>query len=108
MSGRKKFNVAAEHGIPASILSTIIKGKDTIVCAAFPGNASKEENLKTVPHEKLDDFLLMWCIDTCTKNIPLTREVVQQKGRSLPAFLGTGCSRRAQVGFCTLKSNSGS
>lgn len=47
MSGRKKFNVAAEHGIPASILYTIIKGKDTIVCAAFPGNASKEENLKT-------------------------------------------------------------
>lgn len=37
-SGQKKCDVAAAHGIPASTLSTILKGKDDILRASSSGN----------------------------------------------------------------------
>ncbi|KAM7281492.1 tigger transposable element-derived protein 6-like [Ixodes scapularis] len=87
-SGRKKCDVAAEHGIPASTLSTILKTKDAIILATSSGNGSKKKNLKTTPHEKLEEALFMWFNDMRARNVPLSGEVVQQKALNYACLLG--------------------
>lgn len=80
--------MCAKHGIPASTLSTIFKRKDTIIHAASSGKVSKKKNLKTTPHEKLEEVLFMWFIDMRLKNVPLIGKVVQQKACSFACLLG--------------------
>ncbi|KAG0428842.1 hypothetical protein HPB47_024196 [Ixodes persulcatus] len=67
-SGRKKCDVATEHGIPASTLSTILKGKDAILRATSSGKATKKKNLKTTLYEKLEEALYTWFMDARAKN----------------------------------------
>ncbi|KAG0427315.1 hypothetical protein HPB47_025620 [Ixodes persulcatus] len=87
-SGRKKCDVAAEHGIPASTLSTILKAKDAIILATSSGNASKKKHLKTTPPEKLEEALFMWFNDMRAQNVPLSGEVVQRKALGYACLLG--------------------
>ncbi|KAG0415784.1 hypothetical protein HPB47_007044 [Ixodes persulcatus] len=87
-SGRKKCDVAVEHGIPASTLSTSLKAKDAIVLATSSGNASKKKHLKTTPHEKLEEALFMWCNYIQARNVPLSGEVVQKKALGYACLLG--------------------
>ncbi|XP_040072206.2 tigger transposable element-derived protein 6-like [Ixodes scapularis] len=87
-SGRKKCDVAAEHGIPASTLSTILKGKDAILRAASSGKATKKKNLKTTPYEKLEEALYTWFMDMRAKNVPISGEVLQRKALCFACLLG--------------------
>ncbi|KAK8772455.1 hypothetical protein V5799_024302 [Amblyomma americanum] len=88
-SGQKKCDVAASHGIPASTLSTILKGKDDILRATSSGNLSRKKTLKTTPQSKMEEALFAWFMDLRAKNsIPVSGDLLQQKARSFACLLG--------------------
>lgn len=87
-SGQKKCDVAAAHGIPASTLSTILKGKDDILRATSSGNLAHKKALKTTPHGKVEEALFAWFTDVRAKNIPVSGDLLQQKARSFACLLG--------------------
>lgn len=95
-SRQKKREVVAEHDFPASTLSTILKSKDaaisgtstTTLSATSSGHPSKKKNMKTTPHEKLEEALFTWFMDRRAKNVPLTGDVVQQKVCGFVRLLG--------------------
>lgn len=87
-SGQKKCDVAAAHGIPASTLSTILKGKDDILRASSSGNLAHKKALKTTPHGKVEEALFAWFTDVRAKNIPVSGDLLQQKARSFACLLG--------------------
>lgn len=72
--------MAADHGIPASMLSTIFTGKEAIIHVISSGIALKKKNFKTTLHKKLEQALALftWFKDIRATNIPLSRKVVQQ------------------------------
>lgn len=55
--------VAAEDGVPAGTLSTNLKGKDRIIHATSSEIPSKKNNLKSTPHENLEEALFTWFKD---------------------------------------------
>lgn len=72
----------------AITLSTFLEGQDDAIHATSSGIASKKNNPKNTPHEKLQEATFSWFEDMRATNVPLSGEVVQQKTPCFARMLG--------------------
>lgn len=78
--GEKKKKVEERYNVPLSTLSTILKAKDTIICAVNDsGRSTERKRVKAATYVDVEKAVFTWFIDMRAKNIPLSGAVLQQK-----------------------------
>lgn len=89
MEKKKKKTVAEKFEISQSLLSTILKLKDSIMATvSASGSSTEEKNLKTAVYVDVKEALFTWFTDMRAKNVPLSGELLQQQARDFACILG--------------------
>lgn len=86
--GRKKSDIAEEYNIPCSSLSTILKGKDSIMAALQNGARAQHRTVATPVYEDIDKALFQWFLDKRANKLPLSGSLLQQKAIDFACMLG--------------------
>lgn len=86
---RKKKDIAAEFGIPANTLSTILKEKDKIRKAAEESHfAPERKRLKLSSFPKLEDAMFEWVKQMRDKNVPLQGGLIREQAERFAKQMG--------------------
>lgn len=86
---KKKKDIAADFGIPANMLSTILKNRDSILSnqeqqIMDPGR----KRFRTAKHPDVEEALFRWFKAAHDKNIPVSGPLLATKARSFADMLG--------------------
>lgn len=83
-SGEKKKNVAAQFGIAATTLSTILKQREKIMASSQSGNRKRDRPGK---FPQLEECLIQWLIQCYYQNIPVNGPILIEKAKEFAAAL---------------------
>lgn len=87
--GEKKKKVAERYDVPLSTLSTILKAKNTIICAVNSSDRSTErKRVKAATYVDVEKAVFTWFMEMRAKNIPMSGAVLQQKALAFACMLG--------------------
>jgi hypothetical protein len=96
---RKKKDIAAEFGIPANTLSTILKEKEKIRKAVEESrHAPERKRLKTSSFPKLEDAMFAWVKNMRDRNVPLQGGLIREQAEKFAKEMGIQ-SFQASVGW---------
>ena len=84
---KKKKDIAAEFGIPASTLSTILKSKDALRNHHAVGSSKKMRH-KNPTRPDVDAGLYQWFIAARAQSIPISGEILKSKAEELNQEIG--------------------
>lgn len=86
---RRKKDIAAEFGIPANTLSTIMKNKDKIASAIQESRFSSErKRFKSSSYPQLEEAMFKWVKCMRDKNIQLQGSILREKAHKFAEELG--------------------
>ena len=86
---RKKKDIAAQFGIPANTLSTIIKNKEKISNAVQESRfASQRKRFKTSSYPQLEEAMFKWVKCMRDKNIQLQGSLIREQAQKFANELG--------------------
>lgn len=77
--GKKKKVIAAEFGIPANTLSTILKNRGEILKKAEDGACNERKRFKTCTYEDIDAAVLEWMKMVRDKNLAISGPLIREK-----------------------------
>ena len=80
----KKKDVAKKFNIPATTLSTFLKKKDLILSEASKNIKRKKKG----EFPELDECVLKWLKECRSKHVPISGEVLKEKGAKFAKILG--------------------
>ena len=88
--GKKpKQAIAAEHDIPASTLSTILKNSDKILAAWEANREGQRKKMWLSPYNDVEKAAYAWFVETrTTQNLPLSGPIIRAKARELADKMG--------------------
>lgn len=97
-SGMKKKDVAAQYGLPASTLSTIIKNEAEILQRYESSNNLSSKRRRLAEFPDLEECLLTWFKQCRDKNISVSGPILREKAEEFSKSLGHS-SFRASNGW---------
>lgn len=86
--GKKKKVIAAEFGIPANTLSTILKNRGEILKKAEDGACNERKRFKTCTYEDIDAAVLEWMKMVRDKNLAISGPLIREKALFFAESLG--------------------
>ena len=88
--GKKpKQAIAAEHDIPASTLSAILKNSDTILAAWEANREGQRKKMRLSPYDDVEKAVYAWFVETrTTQNLPLSGPIIRAKAVELADKMG--------------------
>ena len=88
-SSKKKKEIAADFGIPANTLSTILKNRDSILSNQEQQVLDPQrKRFRTAKHPDVEEALFRWFKAARDKNIPVSGPLLATKARSFADMLG--------------------
>ena len=87
---KPKQAIAAEHDIPASTLSTILKNSDKILAAWEANREGQRKKMRLSPYDDVDKAVYAWFVETrsTTQNLPLSGPIIRAKAIELADKMG--------------------
>ncbi|KAG8231656.1 hypothetical protein J437_LFUL018116, partial [Ladona fulva] len=85
---KKKKDIAAEFGIPANTLSTIIKNKDMIISATEKSLGPSRKRLKSSRFPGVEEEMVKWLKTAVVNNSPISAQILREKAEQFALQLG--------------------